>query len=72
MLGRVTARTGLESAVLLGKRLDGPRALTQEVEQLEPFGGRDGFPDAGELHQFDHLAHVTIEVHRCTDQSRGR
>jgi hypothetical protein len=34
---------------LLGERLHGARALAKEIEQLEPLGRRDGFPEPSEL-----------------------
>ena len=34
---------------LLGERLDGARALAEQVEQLEPLGRRDGLAEPGEL-----------------------
>ena len=36
-------------AGLLGERFDGPRALREEVEELEPAGTRGRLPDAGDL-----------------------
>lgn len=34
---------------LRGERFDGPLALTEQVEQLDPFGARERVPDAREL-----------------------
>jgi len=34
---------------LLGECLDGARALAEQIQQLEPLGRRDGFPEPGEL-----------------------
>ena len=45
----VLRRVGDGDAGLLGERLDGARALAEQVEQLEPLRGRDRLADAGEL-----------------------
>jgi hypothetical protein len=46
---QVLRGVGHRDGGLLGERLDGARALAQQVEQLDALGRRGGLPDAGEL-----------------------